>query len=94
MCDRWRSSFKNFLEDMGEPQAQQTLERLDNSKGYEPENCVWADRLSQANNARTNVIIKMTLANAARYFEVDYKAFHYLIRTKKLSLAQALKQLK
>lgn len=99
MCERWRNSFKNFLEDMGEPLAHQTLERLDNSKGYEPGNCVWADRFSQANNARTNIMITyrggpMTLANAARYFGVGYKALHYLLRTKKFDLNQALKILR
>lgn len=41
VCDRWRE-FKNFLEDMGPTwKPHLTLERLDNSKDYEPGNVVW-----------------------------------------------------
>lgn len=53
ICDRWRS-FESFLADMGEcPSDKHTLERIDNSKGYEPSNCCWATMKEQQNN-RTN----------------------------------------
>jgi hypothetical protein len=53
-CQRWRS-FENFLEDMGEkPRPEYTLERKNVDGNYTPQNCIWATRLVQNNNKRTN----------------------------------------
>ena len=54
VCDRWQS-FENFYADMGEPPEGMQLERVDNDKGYSPENCKWAGRKDQAFNRRTTV---------------------------------------
>lgn len=50
ICDRWKVSFQNFLDDMGEKPPGTTLERVDNDGNYEPENCIWADRTVQSRN--------------------------------------------
>ena len=56
VCERWKN-FANFLEDMGEAPAGTTIERLDNSKGYSPDNCIWATRSVQMRNtSRTRVL--------------------------------------
>lgn len=56
VCYRWKD-FNNFLADMGERPYGMTLDRIDNNKGYQPDNCRWATRQMQAANKRTNVLI-------------------------------------
>jgi len=52
VCERW-SLFENFLEDMGKaPSEKHTLDRVDNYRGYEPDNCRWATAETQMNNRR------------------------------------------
>ena len=55
MCDDWRYSFENFYKDMGERPAGYSIERMDVNRGYEPSNCIWADKTTQARNTRANV---------------------------------------
>lgn len=53
VCDRWRDSFENFLEDMGERPAGKTIDRFPDKNGnYEPSNCRWATVFEQARNRR------------------------------------------
>ena len=53
VCDRWESSFANFLSDMGcRPSPLYSIERINNDEGYTPWNCVWADEKTQQNNRR------------------------------------------
>jgi hypothetical protein len=54
VCARWRD-FGNFYKDMGpRPSTKHSLDRRDNSKGYNPDNCRWATWRVQANNKRSN----------------------------------------
>lgn len=53
ICDRWRSSFQNFLDDMGECPEGKSIDRINNDLGYFPENCRWATASEQNKNRRT-----------------------------------------
>lgn len=53
ICERWRNSFKNFHLDMGDrPGLNYSLDRINVNGDYEPENCRWADNVTQRRNRR------------------------------------------
>lgn len=55
VCDRWQHSFADFLADMGSrPSRDHTIERINNEKGYSPDNCKWLEKEKQAQNKRNN----------------------------------------
>lgn len=53
VCDRWRKSFDNFLEDM-EPSFKEGLEldRINNDGNYTPDNCRWTTHSENMLNRR------------------------------------------
>lgn len=71
VCSRWLESYENFLTDMGRCPDGMSLDRLDNMKGYDKNNCRWATMEEQNNNTRQNIFltyngITLTIAQWAR----------------------------
>lgn len=86
VCPRWlgRDGFANFLADMGERPAGASIDRINVDGNYEPSNCRWASRETQARNTRANKLeahepdqIRWLLAEGftqteiARFYEVS-----------------------
>jgi hypothetical protein len=79
VCDRWSSSFDNFLSDMGpKPTPDHTIDRIDPSGHYEPSNCRWATMAEQAANKRNTTWVyvqdkRTTLAAFARLCGISHQ---------------------
>lgn len=87
--------YATFLRDMGEKPAGLTLDRVQNTRGYEPGNCRWATRIEQANNKTTNVKVEFrgrvqTLKQWALELGVNYKTLHNRITACGWSTERAL----
>jgi hypothetical protein len=88
VCERWKNSFENFLEDMGKKPDFMSLDRINNSGDYEPTNCRWATIHQQSVNKRNNVFVtingsKKTLSEAAKEIGIPVVTLHYRIRNAK-----------
>ena len=78
LCDEWQEfeNFRDWAFDSGyEPGL--SIDRINNDDGYYPENCRWADRITQQNNRYNNRFITYadithTLAEWSRLLNIDY----------------------
>lgn len=59
VCDRWQGAdgFNNFSKDMGARKQDESIDRINVNGNYEPSNCRWADKNTQANNKRNTIYI-------------------------------------
>ncbi len=74
VCDRWKNSFVNFINDMGlKPFPKAEIDRINNNGNYEPGNCQWANR---AQNGRNTITTKLNMKDAFHIREL-YKNGNY-----------------
>lgn len=95
VCERWKNSFENFLEDMGKAPDGCSIERINLEEGYNKNNCKWATVKEQANNKTNNILISkgdetMSLRHWCEIEKIDYKRAHYLFRYRNESIENIL----
>ena len=82
VCQRWRHSFENFLEDMGpRPSSKHSIDRMDCDGDYSPGNCRWATVDEQRKNKRNAIILThggrtMCLADWARVLGIHWASLY------------------
>jgi hypothetical protein len=57
VCERW-SAFSNFLADMGEKPDGLVLTRIDRTKDYTPDNCIYVDRKTSVAHRKVDPAIQ------------------------------------
>ena len=78
MWPAWVDDFEAFLAGVGLcPSPDLTLDRIDNSRGYEPGNTRWAKRRVQNRNTRRNILVRvgeneMVLKDACSKLGLNY----------------------
>jgi len=86
VCDSWLNSFEAFYADMGpRPSMKHTLDRIDNSKGYSPDNCKWSTRSEQNRNHRRNRLLTygaetMNVIDWARKLGITQQALQFRLK--------------
>lgn len=95
MCERWRTSFENFLEDMGERPFGTSIDRIDVFGNYEPGNCRWADSKTQARNRSNNIRYEydeqnLTLAEWSEIIGIKADTLNCRIKRQGWSVEEAL----
>ena len=70
VCDEWRNNFESFYKWSMEHGYSEdlTLDRIDNGKGYSPDNCRWVTYKEQRRNQRA---VKWYEYNGVRFIAAD-----------------------
>ena len=93
VCERWHK-FEDFYEDMGDKPKGTSIDRIDNNKGYSPDNCRWATIYEQSSNKRNNVFIefrgvKRIIAQWARILEMNERTLQNRLNIYKWPIEKA-----
>jgi hypothetical protein len=84
VCDEWENSFESFRDwalsngyDKNAPRGATTIDRIDNNKGYSPDNCRFVTQTENARNKTTNRHLyidneEMIVKVASEKYGIDY----------------------
>lgn len=97
VCEDWRNNFDSFYKWAIESgySEELTIDRIDNEKGYFPDNCRWVDDTTQVRNRRVTVMVEIDgiikpLAEWCEIYNANYYLVHQRIRRQKMNPKDAL----
>lgn len=98
VCDEWREPYNGIINfynwaELSGYKSGLTIDRIDNNKGYSPENCRWATPSEQQRNRRDNILINgLVLIDYLKsiHRESDYDTIRYRISTMHWSIEDAI----
>lgn len=75
VCAAWENDFENFFEWAMKNGYQEglSIDRIDNAKGYSPENCRWISLQQQNNNKRRTIFVE---ENGNKYSIAEWCKIH------------------
>lgn len=83
ICDEWRNDFSSFYNwAMANGYSSDlTIDRIDNDGDYCPENCRWADKMTQARNRRNVIMLSLngethSISEWAEIIGIPYKTLY------------------
>lgn len=89
VCDEWRGekgflNFYNWAMKNGYTDSL-SIDRIDNSRNYEPSNCRWATLKEQQNNTRKNKYYeyngeKLTLSQIAEKYNMSWSTLYHRLK--------------
>jgi hypothetical protein len=85
ICERWQTSFQDFLAYVGpRPSPDHQIDRINNDGNYEPGNVRWATRKEQSNNRSATLLVmfrgtEMSLKTAVELAGNEYNRVHHRI---------------
>lgn len=91
VCKEWENSFEEFFKYVGRrPSKNHSIDRIDNSKGYEPGNVRWATKSEQARNRNNNSYVTdgvriLHINDAADELGITRGAAHLRLKRGKLN---------
>lgn len=94
VCSRWMK-FDNFLTDMGESPDNYQIDRIDNNKGYNKENCRWTTSIVNNRNRRNNRLFTLKgktqcIAAWAQEYNIPYSRLWRRLCNQNMSISNAL----
>ena len=83
MCDEWKSDYSSFRSwaITNGYDDKLSIDRIDNDKGYSPDNCRWADNSTQQNNRSSCIYITYkdethTLKEWSKIRDINYQTLY------------------